>query len=107
MSPTDAFLEARDLLVRHRTDYDAARATFAWPQLEHFNWAIDWFDVFAKDNPRPALELLDDAGQRTTRSFAALGETSNRVANHLRSLGIGRGDRILLMLDNVAPLWET
>jgi len=32
---------------------------------------------------------------------------SNRVANGLRQRGVRRGDRILLMLGNVAPLWET
>src|SRR5207253_5611161 len=39
-------------------------------------------------------------------SFAELAERSNRVANHFRALGVRRGDRILLMLGNVAPLWE-
>ena len=31
---------------------------------------------------------------------------SNRLANHFRALGIGRGDRILLMLGNTVQLWE-
>jgi acetyl-CoA synthetase len=31
---------------------------------------------------------------------------SNRVANWLESLGVGRGDRVLLMLGNEVPLWE-
>lgn len=32
---------------------------------------------------------------------------SNQIANGLRQRGVGRGDRILLMLGNVAELWET
>lgn len=40
-------------------------------------------------------------------SFAALSARSNQVANHLRALGVRRGDRVLLLLGNVQPLWET
>jgi acetyl-CoA synthetase len=39
-------------------------------------------------------------------TFRELSERSNRVANGLRALGVKRGDRVLLMLGNVAPLWE-
>ena len=35
-----------------------------------------------------------------------MSERSNRVANYLRALGVGRGDRLLVMLSNVVPLWE-
>ena len=31
---------------------------------------------------------------------------SNQVANFLRGLGVRRGERMLLMLPNIAPLWE-
>jgi acetyl-CoA synthetase len=100
------FIEARDFLLRHREDYDAAYRDFRWPQLDRFNWALDYFDVMARDNARPALWLATEGGGETKLSFAALSERSNRVANHLRALGVQRGDRILLMLGNVAPLWE-
>jgi acetyl-CoA synthetase len=107
MSETAArFIEARDFLLRHREDYDIAYRDFRWPQLDRFNWALDYFDVMARGNERPALWLATEGGSETRLSFAALSERSNRVANHLRALGVRRGDRILLMLGNVAPLWE-
>ncbi len=100
-----AFRAARDLLLTHRDDYEAARREFAWPDLGEFNWALDWFDVIAAEHPeRPALRIVgDDAASLT---YGELKARSGQVANWLRGLGVRRGDRVLLMLGNVAPLWE-
>jgi len=100
------FLAARDFLIRHREDYDTAYRDFQWPKLDRFNWALDYFDVMARGNERQALWLVDDGAGETKLSFAQLSERSNRVANAFRRLGVRRGDRILLMLGNVVPLWE-
>lgn len=103
-----AFLDARDFLLRHRTDYDTAYRDFRWPQLESFNWALDYFDAMAHGNERPALWIVDAAtGAGEPVSFARMSEQSSRIANHLRRLGVGRGDRLLLMLPNRVELWET
>src|SRR5436305_6097786 len=104
--PTQAFLEARDFLIAHREDYAAAYAGFRWPELDRFNWALDFFDVQARGNDRAALWLVDGEESETRLSFAELAERSNRVANHLHACGVRRGDRVLVMLPNVAPLWE-
>ncbi|HET9993656.1 MAG TPA: AMP-binding protein, partial [Kofleriaceae bacterium] len=40
-------------------------------------------------------------------SFAEISERSKRVARWLRDAGAERGDRVLVMLTNVTPLWET
>jgi acetyl-CoA synthetase len=102
-----AFLFARDFMLRHRTDYDTAVRTFAWPTQKHFNWALDYFDAVAAGNDRPALHIVQEDGTATIRSFAEVSAASNRVANFLRSLGARRGDCILLMLGNEVALWET
>ena len=106
-SPTDAFRAARDLLLRHRDDYRAATSEFSWPTLDEFNWALDWFDVIAAEHPdREALRVVAADGAEARLSYAELAARSNQVANWLRDLGVRRGDRLLLMLGNVAPLWE-
>ena len=105
-SSTDAFRAARELLLRHRVDYDSARREFAWPELDEFNWALDWFDVIAGEHPdRTALRIVAE-GEDTALTYAELAARSAQVANWLRGLGVRRGDRVLLMLGNVAPLWE-
>jgi acetyl-CoA synthetase len=107
MNPTDTFARARDLLLRHRGDYEAAYREFQWPALDRFNWALDWFDVLAKGNRRTALKLVRDEGAEEAVTFAGLSERSTRVAEWLSRKGVARGDRVLVMLGNVLPLWET
>src|SRR5579884_3180983 len=107
MSDVEEFRRARDLLFELRTDADAARSKFQWPRLTQFNWALDHFDAVARSSPeRLALHIVSDEGQERV-SYAELSESSNRVANWLRDLGVRRGDPILLMLGNRRELWET
>ncbi|HJZ08163.1 MAG TPA: AMP-binding protein [Trebonia sp.] len=95
------------MLLARRTDYPAARSEFAWPDLDEFNWALDWFDVIAAEHPdRPGLRIVSDDGSDVSLSWGSLSGRSGQVANWLRGLGVRRGDRVLLMLGNVVPLWE-
>ena len=98
------FLNARNLLLRHREDYETAYREFRWPALDEFNWALDYFDAMADNNPNPALHILRE-GELKTISFAEMSEQSNRVANYLRSIGVKRSDPILIMLGNEPALW--
>jgi acetyl-CoA synthetase len=104
--PSSPFVEARALLQRYQDDYQHAYAQFRWPKLATFNWALDWFDEFARGNDNPALHLVTEAAPPLTRSFRQLSESSNRVANSFRSWGVRRGDHLLVMLGNELALWE-
>lgn len=101
-----AFLSARDFLLTRRADYAAAYRDFRWPELNQFNWALDYFDVMARGNEQPALWVVDEDGGEVKLSFALMSERSSRVANWLRAQGVGRGDVVLAMLGNTPPLWE-
>ncbi|MFF2925659.1 AMP-binding protein [Streptomyces celluloflavus] len=104
---TEEFRAARDLLLRHREDYDAARAAFRWPRPGRFNWALDWFDVIARGNDRTALHIVEEDGTETRLTFADLRRRSDQVANWLAGNGVRPGDRLVVMLGNQAELWET
>jgi acetyl-CoA synthetase len=107
MTELDRFLAARDFLLAHRTDYAAAYQGFRWPELKHFDWARDYFDAIAAGNDAPALRIVEENGAVAQLSYAQLSARSNQVANFLEGLGAKHGDRMLLMLGNEVPLWET
>jgi acetyl-CoA synthetase len=107
-----SFADARAFLLEHRTDYEGAVKGFRWPDPAPFNWALDWFDADLARKPesrdRTALWIVDAAHDAEIKlSFLTLSRRSNQVANFLRTLGLKRGDHLLLLLGNVVPLWET
>jgi acetyl-CoA synthetase len=88
-------------------DDDRVTGGFCWPHLVGaFNWATDWFDVIARDNDRTALQIIEEDGSQRSVSFASMAERSDRVATWLEQLGVGKGDRVVLMLGNQIELWE-
>ena len=106
MTPSQRFVQARDFLQQHRLDYDTAYRDYRAPQLDAFNWALDFFDQQAKDNHAPALWIVEEDGSEQKISFADMAARSSQVAQYLQQCGVERGDRVLLMLPNRAELWE-
>lgn len=103
---TEAFRAARDFLLEHREDQPTACRDFPRPEPITFNWALDWFDPLARDNDATALWIVDEDGNDTRVSFADMARRSDRVATWLRTVGVRRGDRVLLVLGNRVELWE-
>lgn len=102
----DAFLRARDFLLAHREDYANAYRDFRWPQLNKFNWALDYFDNLARESENLALWIVDDSAPELKLTFAEMSRRSNQVANFLRAQGLRRGDRIVVQLPNHVAMWE-
>ena len=104
---TDDLRAARDFLVEHRDDYPTAVAKFRWPRPKTFNWGLEWFDVVAAEYPnRPALAIVEQDGSSRSSTYGELSARSDQVAGWLQANGVGRGDRIVLMLGNQLELWE-
>jgi acetyl-CoA synthetase len=101
-----AFWAAREFLLLHREDYETAYRDFRWPQLDKFNWALDYFDTYARANDKPALWIVDECGPEIKLSFAEMVRRSNQVANFFREQGVRRGDRIVVQLSNHVAMWE-
>src|SRR4051794_1291976 len=107
MSATETFRAARDLLLDHREDYDGALREFRWPDLATFNFGLDWFDALAREQPDvPALWIVHEDGQEDRSTYAELAARSAQLAAWLQHHGVDRGDRLLLVLGNIEPLWE-
>ena len=60
----------------------------------------------AAGNGAAALRFIGPGEHDSSVSFSGLSARSNQVANWLRGQGVGRGDRVLLLLGNVPALWE-
>jgi len=105
-SPTGLFRTARDFLITHREEYETAHREFRWPALTAFNWATDWFDVLADEQPdAAALRVVEEDGSESTLTYARMSVLSRRFAGSLAGLGVQPRDRVLLLLGNVTPLW--
>jgi len=104
---TEVVRKARDFLLAHGTVYDGAIEGFAWPELEEFNFATEWFDVVAGEHPdRAAVTIVSADQDARSWTYAELSHRSDQVARWLRSQGLGAGDRVIVMLPNTIELWE-
>lgn len=78
--------------------YDAMRANFRWDVPETFNFATDVVDEWAAERDSPALVWQNAAGEERTLSYSELSRLSCKLANVLRSRGVEKGDRVIIML---------
>ena len=107
-SATDNFRKARDRLVAFRDNHAEAVAGFEWPDVgDSFNWGIDWFDAIARGNNQPALVIAEEDATTQRFSFHEMAARSDQVGNWLKSLGVRRGDAVMLMLGNQVELWDS
>ena len=73
---------------------------------EHFNFAYDVMDEWAKEAPEKlALLWTNDEGAEIRTTFKQLKEQSDQAASYLQSLGIGKGDMVMLILKRRYEWW--
>jgi acetyl-CoA synthetase len=99
------------------SDYEAVRAAFSWadarraldglPGGRGLNIAHEAVDRHAAGgrSSRVALRCLGQDGRRQDITYADLRQQTNRFANTLRALGIGRGDVVATVLGRIPALY--
>jgi acetyl-CoA synthetase len=75
---------------------------------ENFNLAYDVVDEWARINPnKRALCWTNDKGLHRDLNFGELKDLSDKTASFLQSLGIGKGDMVMLILKRSIEFWQT
>ena len=73
---------------------------------ENFNYGYDVVDAWAEKEPdKKALCWTNDRGEHRDFTFAEMKKYSDRTASYFQSLGIGRGDMVMLILKRRFEFW--
>ena len=73
---------------------------------DNFNFAFDIVDGLAKKDPdRLAMLHVADDGTECRFTFGDMSRYSNKAANYFKSLGIERGDKVMLVLKRHYQFW--
>ncbi|MBP5170489.1 MAG: AMP-binding protein [Bacteroidales bacterium] len=73
---------------------------------EHFNFGYDVVDAWAAEQPgKRALCWTNDHGEHREYTFADIKHYSDQTASFFQSLGIGRGDKVMLILKRRIEFW--
>ena len=86
-------------------DYRRACAEFEWNLPARFNFGRDVVDRHAEERDRLALIWRNEAGSERRFRFSDIAKLSNRFANLLKTHGIRKGDRVIIMLPRI-PEWQ-
>jgi len=80
--------------------------SLSFPNAEKFNFAFDCVDAIAAKYPdKLAMLHLDKNKVERRLTFTDMSKESSRAANYFKSLGIKRGDRVLLVLKRHYQFW--
>jgi acetyl-CoA synthetase len=73
---------------------------------ENFNFAYDVLDEWARINPdKLALVWTNDGGEMKSYTFGDMKRLSDKAANALLSMGIRKGDVVMLILKQRPEVW--
>ncbi len=100
----------------HLIDYDAERTRFSWEAARRqlaglpgggLNLAYEAVDRHLSTSTRDhiALRWIGKRGERRYLSYGQLAQHSNRFANVLRALGVGKGDRLFILCGRILELY--
>ncbi|MDL2253768.1 AMP-binding protein [Ruminococcaceae bacterium OttesenSCG-928-I18] len=88
------------------TSYEDFKLNYKVNVPKDFNFAFDVVDAWAELDPeKKALVWCDDHGGEETFTFSDLSRMSSQGAHFFRSLGIGKGDVVMLILRRRWEYW--
>lgn len=87
-------------------DENGTPTSIKFKNTEHFNFAFDIMDAIAEKDP-DKMAMLHLSADKTERrfTFMDLKKRSNQCANYFKSLGIKKGDRVMLLLRRHYQFW--
>ncbi len=87
-------------------DEHGALQSLTFPNADKFNFAFDCVDAIAAKTPdKLAMVHLDHNKTERRFTFGEMSRESNRAANYFQTLGIKRGDRVMLVLKRHYQFW--
>ena len=93
----DSYKDLQDLRDNYKITYP-----------ETFNFAYDVMDVLAEEQPNArAMVWLSNEKEEKIFTFKDMKYWSDKTANYLKSQGIVKGDRVLLVLKRSYYFWFT
>ncbi|MBR6060717.1 MAG: AMP-binding protein [Spirochaetales bacterium] len=88
------------------SSYEDFKENFKLIVPDNFNFGFDVMDEWAKIAPdRLGLIWCDDHGHERKLTFEDIRQQSNKLANYLTSLGIGKADSVMLILKRHYEFW--
>ncbi len=95
-----------DKFIKVKTDYDGVLKEISFKNEEQFNFAFDCIDAIAEKTPdKRAMLWVSDEKEEHTFTFGDMKKYSAMTANYLESLGIKKGDRVMLVLKRHYQFW--
>lgn len=86
--------------------YEDFKANYKVNIPEDFNFGFDVVDAWAEaDENKKALVWCNDHGEEKTFTFRDISRLSNKTANYFKSLGIKKGDVVMLILRRRWEYW--
>ena len=85
---------------------DGMLKAISFKDPEHFNFAFDVVDELGRTKPEKLAMLhISEDGTERRFTFQDMKKESARAANYFKSLGITRGDRVMLVLKRHYQFW--
>ncbi len=92
--------------IKTTEDENGALQSIRFENIKTFNFGFDIIDAIADKYPdKLAMLHIDKHGEERRFTFQDIKRASNQCANYLQSLGIGKGDRVMLVLKRHYPFW--